>query len=410
MLHALVVAAGRGTRAGPGGPKQYRRLGGVPVLRRTLAALAAAGAERITVVIHVDDAAAYAEAVAGLDAPLAPPVAGGATRQESVRLGLEALAAAPDARVLIHDAARPFATPRLVGDVAAALDAHPAACPVLPLVDTLRRDAEGFAGELLPRDGLVRAQTPQGFRYAAILDAHRRAAETGLEATDDAELARAAGLAVALTPGDPANIKLTTPEDFMRAEADLARSAPTAGTEYRTGSGFDVHAFGPGDQVTICGVSIPFDRGFLAHSDGDVGMHALTDAIFGALAEGDIGRWFPPSDPQWKGADSAIFLAKAAERVAARGGRIVNVDVTLICEAPKIGPHSDLMRRRLAEILRIDLGRVSVKATTTERLGFPGRGEGIAAQAAASLALPCAPPADDRSDNERADAMNGVPT
>ncbi len=198
--------------------------------------------------------------------------------------------------------------------------------------------------------------------------------------------------------------------DFMRAEADLARSAPTAHTEYRSGSGFDVHAFGPGDQVTICGVSIPFDRGFLAHSDGDVGMHALTDAIFGALAEGDIGRWFPPSDPQWKGADSAIFLAKAAERVAARGGRIVNVDVTLICEAPKIGPHSDLMRRRPAEILRIDLGRVSVKATTTERLGFPGRGEGIAAQAAASLALPCAPPADDRSDDERAYAMNGVPT
>lgn len=388
-VHALVVAAGRGTRAGPGGPKQYRPLGGVPVLRRTLAALGAAGVDRIAVVIHADDAAAYAAAVAGLALPLAPPVAGGATRQESVRLGLEALAAAPDDLVLIHDAARPFVSPRLVAGVREALAAHPAACPGLPLVDTLRRDADGFAGELLPRDGLTRAQTPQGFRFAAILDAHRRAAEAGLEATDDAELARAAGLPVALTQGDPANLKLTTPEDFMRAEAAFSPPPP----EYRAGTGFDVHAFGPGDRVTLCGVTLPFDRGLSAHSDGDVGMHALTDAIFGALAEGDIGRWFPPSDPQWKGADSAIFLRKAAERVAARGGRIVNVDVTLICEAPKIGPHSSLMQRRLAEILGIDTGRVSVKATTTERLGFPGRGEGIAAQACASLALPADAPA-----------------
>ena len=385
-VHALVVAAGRGTRAGPGGPKQYRALGGASVLRRTLAAVAGwpgVAPERIHVVIHPDDAEAHAAAVRGL--PLPAPVPGGATRQESVRRGLEAIAAqGAEGLVLIHDAARPFADAALAGRVLAALArGAQGACPSLPVVDTLRRGAlGGAAGEGVERAGLLRAQTPQGFALDAILAAHRAAA--GREMTDDVAVAQAAGLEVEMVEGDEANLKLTTPADFARAETWLLARAP----ETRVGTGFDVHAFAPGTSLWLCGIEIPFDRTLSGHSDADVGMHALTDAIFGALAEGDIGRWFPPSDPQWKGAASEIFLARAMERVAARGGRLLNADITLICEAPKIGPHSDPMRARLAEIMEVPKERISVKATTTERLGFPGRGEGIAAQAVATLALP----------------------
>lgn len=382
-VHVLVVAAGRGTRAGPGGPKQWRPLAGKPLLRRTLEALAAADLPRPLVVIHPEDRAEHDAATAGLDLP--PPALGGPDRQESVRRGLAALAdlgAAEDDLVLIHDAARPFASPALIGAVLEALSAHPGACPALPVADTLRRRTpEGLAGETLERDALARAQTPQGFRFGAIRAAHEAAAGRAL--TDDVAVAAAAGLPIALTPGEEANVKITTAEDLMQAEARL--SLPL---EHRAGTGFDVHAFGPGDAVTLCGVRIPFDRTLRGHSDADVGMHALTDAIFGALAEGDIGRWFPPTEPEWKGAASEIFLAKAAERVAARGGRLVNADVTLICQAPKIGPHAEAMRAELARILGVAVSRVSVKATTTERLGFPGREEGIAAQAVCTLALP----------------------
>ncbi|WP_339949797.1 bifunctional 2-C-methyl-D-erythritol 4-phosphate cytidylyltransferase/2-C-methyl-D-erythritol 2,4-cyclodiphosphate synthase [uncultured Albimonas sp.] len=390
-VHVLVVAAGRGVRAGPGGPKQYRALAGETVLRRTLAAVLSwpgVSPARVRVAIHPDDADLYADAAQGIG--LAAPVHGGATRQESVRLGLEAIAADGEAGVaLIHDAARPFADAALAGRVLAALERASGACPALPVVDTLRRGTPGGpAGEGVARAGLMRAQTPQGFRLPAILAAHRAAAG-GAEATDDVAVVQAAGEEIEMVEGDEANLKLTTPADFARAETWLRGLAE----ETRVGTGFDVHAFAPGDSLWLCGIEIPFDRSLAGHSDADVGMHALTDAIFGALGEGDIGRWFPPSDPQWKGAASEIFLRKAVERVAARGGRLINADITLICEAPKIGPHSDQMRARLAAIMEIEPERVSVKATTTERLGFPGRGEGIAAQAAASLALPATRPA-----------------
>ncbi len=382
--YALIVAAGRGVRAGPGGPKQYRALGGEPVLRRTARALLGApGVDQARAVIHVDDARAYAAAAAGL--ALDPPAIGGPTRQDSVLRGLEALAdagARPDDLVLIHDAARPFVSPATIVGVLAGLASHPGACPVLPVADTIRRVENGFAGPTLDRSGLVRAQTPQGFRFGPILDAHRAAA--GAELTDDVAVAAAAGLAVLLTPGEEANVKLTTAEDFRAAEARLREGERM---DVRTGTGFDVHAFAEGAEVTLCGVRIAHSRGLAGHSDADVGLHAIADALFGAIAEGDIGRWFPPSEARWKGAASEIFLAKAAERVAARGGRIANVDCTLICERPKIGPHADAMRAEIARILGIGVDRVSVKATTTERLGFAGREEGIAAQAAATVVL-----------------------
>ncbi|SET02188.1 bifunctional 2-C-methyl-D-erythritol 4-phosphate cytidylyltransferase/2-C-methyl-D-erythritol 2,4-cyclodiphosphate synthase [Oceanicella actignis] len=393
-VHAVILAAGRGTRAGPGAPKQYRDLGGATVLRRAVEALRAApGVNGVRVVIHPEDRAAYEAAVAGLDLP--PPILGGATRAASALAALETLAAegaAPDDLVLLHDAARPFPSPRLIAQVIAALARHPAACPALPMTDTVRRAAEGgLAGATLDRAGLVRAQTPQGFRLGPILRAHRAARDAGRHdaATDDVALAQAAGLDVALTPGDEDNAKITTAQDLRRARALAAarRAAQGGRMDIRIGSGFDVHAFGPGDHVTLCGVRIPHERGLTGHSDADVGLHAIADAIFGALAEGDIGRWFPPSDPQWRGARSEIFLAKAAERVRARGGRIGNVDCTLICERPRIGPHAEAMRAEIARILDIPAERVSVKATTTERLGFAGREEGIAAQASALIVL-----------------------
>ena len=379
----LIVAAGRGERIGGAIPKQYRDLGTETILGRSARALLALPeVDSLTIVIHPDDRDLYDAATASIDDPrLTPPVAGAGSRRESVLRGLEALAADPPDRVLIHDAARPFVSAETVAGVLGALDKSPGAFPALPVVDALWQGEAGAAIRPVPRADLWRAQTPQGFRFDAILRAHR--AGTG-DALDDVAIARAAGLSVAVVPGSEANIKITTIADLAFAEGQVRHRAPTV--DVRTGNGFDVHAFGPGDQVTLCGVALPFDRGLVGHSDADVGMHALTDAIFGALAEGDIGQWFPPSDPEWKGARSEIFLRKAVERADARGYAITHLDCTLICEAPKIGPHADAMRAELARIARVEVERISVKATTTERLGFPGRGEGIAALATATLA------------------------
>lgn len=378
---ALIVAAGRGERAGGGLPKQYRPLAGVPVLRRSLQPfLDHPRIDAVRVVIADGHQDAYAAAAAGL--ALLAPVAGGAERQDSVRRGLESLAGeAPDA-VLIHDAARPFVPAAMIDRVLEALADAPAALPVLPVVDTLKRGADGAVAETVPRDGLWRAQTPQGFRYAEILAAHRVAADAP-PATDDAALAERAGLRVTLVEGSEEAAKLTTADDLARAEAQLATAYET-----RVGTGFDVHRIGPGDAMMLGGVAVPADGGLVGHSDADVALHALTDAILGALADGDIGAHFPPSDPQWRGAASDRFLSDAVRRVRERGGRIRHLDLTIICERPKIGPHREAIRARIAAICELPVGRVSVKATTTERLGFTGRQEGVAAQAAATLALP----------------------
>jgi 2-C-methyl-D-erythritol 4-phosphate cytidylyltransferase/2-C-methyl-D-erythritol 2,4-cyclodiphosphate synthase len=381
-IAGLIVAAGRGNRLGGTTPKQYLPLGRRPVLGHAIDALLAHPAIDIVVaVIHEDDRPLYDAAVADIADPrLRPPVAGRAARADSVLAGLDALAPAAPDRVLIHDAARPFLRPALISSVLDALDSAPAALPALPVVDALWRGVDGLATAPAPRDGLWRAQTPQGFHFPAILAAHR--ARTG-DAADDAEVARAAGLAVRLVAGDEDAFKITTAADLERARARLGGTM-----DIRTGNGFDVHAFGPGAGVTLCGVAIPFDRGLVGHSDADVGMHALTDAIFGALAEGDIGQWFPPTDPAWKGAVSETFLRKAVERARERGFAVSHLDCTLICEAPKIAPHAPAMREGLARIADIEPDRVSVKATTSERLGFTGRGEGIAALATATLVRP----------------------
>jgi 2-C-methyl-D-erythritol 4-phosphate cytidylyltransferase/2-C-methyl-D-erythritol 2,4-cyclodiphosphate synthase len=367
---ALIVAAGSGSRAGGEVPKQYRRLAGKPLLAHAIDHLAHPRIDTIQVVIGEGQEAAYAEAI-GTQA-LPAPVIGGATRRESVTRGLAALGDAEI--VLIHDAARPFLPGAVIDRLLDALAGHDGAVPALPVVDTLTTRA----GDSVDRDGLLRVQTPQAFRLDAIRAAH--AAWTGGEPTDDAQMARAAGLDVVLVAGDPALEKLTYDADFARAEA--AQLIP------RTGSGFDVHAFGPGDHVWLGGIRIPHDRGLKGHSDADVALHALTDALLGAIAAGDIGDHFPPTGPRWKDAPSSLFLDHARELVAAAGGRIVHADVTIICEAPRIGPHRDAMRRLIAEMLRVPVSRISVKATTTERLGFTGRGEGIAAQAVATVMMP----------------------
>ncbi len=380
-IAALIVAAGRGTRAGDGVPKQYRPVGGIPILARTLRALAGhQDVAAVATVIHPDDKSLYNECVAGLEG-LLPPVSGGATRQASVLAGLEALSSTNPTHVLIHDGARPFVDAALVSRVIDALRTHDAALPCLPVSDTLREHADGLAGDTIDRSTLVRAQTPQGFLYDAILAAHRDNQASNF--TDDVALAVAAGIETYLVDGSEENIKVTAPDDFERSERFLS-----AQQETRTGSGFDVHRFTDGDHVTLCGVEIPHTQALLGHSDADVGLHAITDAVLGALSEGDIGDHFPPSDPQWKGTASRTFLEHAANLLAARGGRLTNVDVTLIAEAPKIGPHRETLRKSVATILNVDLGRVSIKATTTEGLGFTGRGEGIAAQAVATVSLP----------------------
>ena len=368
---ALIVAAGRGARAGRPGPKQYEPLAGAPVLARTVRAFRGhPRVDRTLCVIHPDDEARFDALVGGDRVP------GGATRQASVRAGLEALADAPCDHVLIHDGARPLVTAGEIDRVLGALADHEGAMPTLPVTDTLVRTAGDLAGEGVSREELARVQTPQGFRFPAILAAHRAA--DGAGATDDASLLPGR---VARVPGSERNIKLTYPEDFEMAERLLP-------TETRTGLGLDVHAFGPGDHVTLCGVPIPHEAGLVGHSDADVGMHALTDALYGALGEGDIGRHFPPSDEQWRGAPSRVFLAHAAGLLAARGGRLLNADVTLACEAPRVAPHAEAMREALAGVLGCEAARVSVKATTTERLGFTGRSEGILAQAVCTISVP----------------------
>jgi len=376
-IAALIVAAGRGTRTGSKIPKQYREVGGKSLLAHATSAFVRHPAiSRVHVVVAPGDEARAAVALG----PLADQVTigtGGDTRQQSVRLGLEALVENPPAHVLVHDAARPFVPPELIDRVLAALADTPGACPALPVVDSLRRGTDHIEAEV-DRQHLWRVQTPQGFDFNALLSAHAMATQG---ATDDAEVLRQAGLAVRLVKGDERAMKITGPEDFAAAERMLAMDT-------RVGMGFDVHRFGPGDHIWLCGVAIPHTHGLVGHSDADAGLHALTDAILGALGDGDIGQHFPPGDPQWKGASSDRFLAHAARLVAAAGGRIVHCDVTLICESPKIGPWRDRMTARVAEILSFHRPITSIKATTTEGLGFAGRREGIAAQAAATIRLP----------------------
>jgi 2-C-methyl-D-erythritol 4-phosphate cytidylyltransferase/2-C-methyl-D-erythritol 2,4-cyclodiphosphate synthase len=385
LAAAVIVAAGRGLRAGGPVAKQYRDLDGVPVVRHSLMRFSRhPGMDLVQTVIHPQDTALYEQAAGGLN--LLDPVPGGATRQASVRAGLEALAPRNPEIVLIHDAARAFASDALLDRAIAAARATGAAVPALPVVDTVKTiDADNRITATLERAALRTIQTPQAFRFDAILDAHRRAAAAGRDDfTDDAAVAEWAGLTVSVFDGDPANLKLTNPEDFAR----VTREQTMALTDIRTGSGFDVHEFGPGDFATICGVRVPHDRGVVGHSDADVGLHALTDAVLGAIADGDIGAHFPPSDERWRGASSDQFLAFAVERVRARGGRIALLDVTLLCEAPRIGPHRDAMRARIAQIAGIDVSRVAVKATTMEQMGFVGRREGLAAIATATVHLP----------------------
>jgi len=375
-LAAILVAAGTGSRFGGVQAKQYASIGGRPVVRWAAEALL----PYVTALQPVGDAASLGNALDGLD--ILPVVPGGATRHDSVRAGLEALAPfAPD-HVLVHDAARPFLPPGTIEALMSALIDAPGAIPATPVADTLKRAVAGRIEATVPRDGLFRAQTPQAFRFDTLLDLHRRH-PTLAGLTDDASLLEHAGLAVMVVPGHEDNIKLTYPEDLPRLERIL-----TVPLLPRVGTGFDVHRLEAGRALILCGVTVPHSLGLSGHSDADVGIHALCDAIYGALAEGDIGRHFPPSEATWKDADSARFLRHAAERIAARGGRLANADVTLICEQPKITPHAPAMMARLADLLGVEPGRISVKATTTERLGFPGRGEGIAAQAVATILLP----------------------
>src|SRR5215470_930443 len=380
-VHALVVAAGQGSRFGGPLPKQYLPLAGAPVLRHAVSALA--GHQRIAevlVVIRPEDRARFEQAVAGL--AVLPPVGGGATRQDSVRLGLEALAPRRPDRVLIHDGARPFPDQALVDRIIDGLDRAAAAIPCLPLNDTIKRAENGAIRETIDRSSLWRAQTPQGFQFDAILAAHRAA--VGRRLTDDAAVAEAAGLAPLVVAGSEDNLKITTPQDLTAAERLIAARL----ADVRVGQGFDVHPFAPGDHVSICGVKIPHNMSLVGHSDADVGLHALTDAVLGAIGAGDIGMHFPPGEPRWRGAASDQFLRHAADLVRAQGGVVSAVDVTIICERPRIAPYRAAMVERVAAILHVATNRVSVKATTTEKLGFTGRSEGIAAQAVATVRLP----------------------
>ncbi len=378
---ALIVAAGSGTRVGGGLPKQYRRVGGEAVIARAFDALAShPGISGVHIVIGAGQEDLLEGALAGRRPATVSP--GGATRRASVVAGLQAIAAsgAPEI-VLIHDAARPFLPAAVIDRLLGALTMQPGAVPTLPVVDTLVRNDSGALGDTVPREGLARVQTPQAFHFDAILAAHLDWPDSD-EATDDAQVARLAGLEVAAVPGDPMLEKFTHEADFKVAEQRLA-----AVMIPRTAMGFDVHAFTEGDHVMLCGLRIPHTHALAGHSDADVGLHALTDALLGTIADGDIGSHFPPSDPRWRGADSSQFLKHAASLVAARGGVIDHVDITIMSEAPKVGPHRDAMRQRVADLLKLPLHRVSVKATTTERLGFTGRGEGMAAHAIASVRI-----------------------
>ena len=380
----LLVAAGRGHRVGGPLPKQYVKIGGESVLRHAARRfLAHPGISTVLVVIHPDDRALYDQAIAGLDLP--PPVMGGAERQDSVRNGLEQLAAmgAPQ-KVLIHDAVRPFIAAEVITTVISAIAPNRGALPALPVADTLKRAHGRRVETTVDRTGLWRAQTPQGFPFAALLAAHRAA--KGHVLTDDAAVAEAAGLGVTLVAGDEQNFKITGPDDMERAE----RLLNGMNRATRVGTGFDVHAFEDGDFAMICGIQIPHTHKLKGHSDADVGLHAITDALLGAAGKGDIGVYFPPSEAQWRGAPSDIFLKAAGDLIVADGGRIENIDITIICESPKVGPHREKMRARVAEILGLPITRVNVKGKTTEQLGFLGRSEGIAAQAVASVSYPAA--------------------
>jgi 2-C-methyl-D-erythritol 4-phosphate cytidylyltransferase/2-C-methyl-D-erythritol 2,4-cyclodiphosphate synthase len=388
---ALIVAAGRGSRAGEGVPKQYRPLNGRTVLDLTLDCfLTHPRVDQVVVVIHPDDAELYSKAIGSADRSkgLLPVAYGGETRQDSVRNGLEALSDTKPDLVLVHDAARPFVGAELIGRAIDAAAARGSAVPGVPVTDTIKVvDDQEMVASTPDRARLRAIQTPQAFRFAELIEAHRRAAAAGLRAfTDDGSLAEWAGLPVNVFAGEASNIKLTHPSDFVEAEQRLKGSYMAYVT--RVGTGFDVHAFGEGDHIWLGGVKVPHDRGVIAHSDGDVILHALTDAILGALADGDIGTHFPPSDPQWRGASSDRFLAHAVSLVRDRGGLVDHLDTTLLCEKPRLGPHREAMRQRIAEICRLRLDQVSLKATTTEKLGFTGRSEGIAAQAAATIRLP----------------------
>jgi 2-C-methyl-D-erythritol 4-phosphate cytidylyltransferase/2-C-methyl-D-erythritol 2,4-cyclodiphosphate synthase len=384
----IIVAAGRGHRFGSEMPKQFQCVLGLPLIRHAVEAFARHPAvDAVLPVIHPDDAEIVDQALQGLQYLV--PVAGGRARQDSVRNGLEALATFNPDKVLVHDAARPMVTPALIDRVLAALDEHAGVVPALQVVDTLKRaGADGIITDTVSRDGLWRAQTPQGFRYDLLAAAHRAVA--GKELTDDAAVMEAAGHAVAVVAGDDGNLKVTTPADLERMKQimtadDVSGGKSPARAAFRIGNGYDVHRLGPGDHVTLCGVEIAHDQSLIGHSDADVALHALCDAIFGALGDGDIGSHFPPSDNEWRGAASDRFLSYACERMRERGFELENIDLTIICERPKIGPNRDVMRKRVAEIAAIDPARVSVKATTTEKLGFTGRGEGIAAEASVLL-------------------------
>lgn len=372
---ALIVAAGRGQRFGSDLPKQYLSLKGEPILRHALRAFCShPGISGVWAAIHPDDADLFANAAQGLPVTW---TAGGATRQESVRLGLEAMAGAAPDLVLVHDGARPMVSAGLIGRVIAALGTAEAVVPAVAVIDTLKRVAGTRIAETVSRDNLVRVQTPQGFRFATLRAAHQKAAGENL--TDDAAVMERAGHGVITVPGEEMNIKVTTTDDLARLQA--------ASGEIRTGTGFDVHRLGAGDFVTLCGLRIPHTHGLIGHSDADVALHAATDAILGAISDGDIGQHFPPTDPQWRGAPSDRFIQHAHSLVKARGGMLLHLDITIICERPKVSPHRAAMVAKIAEILGIDAHRVSVKATTTEGLGFTGRGEGIGAQAVATVRL-----------------------
>jgi 2-C-methyl-D-erythritol 4-phosphate cytidylyltransferase / 2-C-methyl-D-erythritol 2,4-cyclodiphosphate synthase len=387
---AVVVAAGRGTRSGLDYPKQYKVMGGSPMVRESLRVFANHPSVDIVLpVIHPEDGERFAKAAEGLRT--AKPVLGGATRQGSVYAGLEALSGDRPQIVLVHDAARPFTSAALVNRAIAAAEKNGAAIPALPLTDTVKIvDNESLVSATLDRSHLRTVQTPQAFVYATLLDAHRRAAAAGRsDFSDDAALAEWAGLKVAVFEGEASNVKMTTPQDFIRAERD----AHVALADVRTGIGYDIHAFDSGgDHVWLGGIKIPHAKKLAGHSDADVALHALTDAILGALADGDIGVHFPPSDEKWRGASSDKFLSFAVERVKARGGMVSHLDVAIVCEAPKINPRRDEMRARIAEIAGIAIDRVGVKATTNEKLGALGRAEGIAAYATATIRLPWTAP------------------
>jgi 2-C-methyl-D-erythritol 4-phosphate cytidylyltransferase / 2-C-methyl-D-erythritol 2,4-cyclodiphosphate synthase len=376
---AVIVAAGAGLRAGPGGPKAWRMLGGRPLIRWSVESLLAAGATELVVVVGADRLVDVERALDGLKGWRA--VAGGETRSLSVRAGLAALTAAHDACVLVHDAARPFVSGGVVAQLLDSLEAADGVVPALPAADTLKRGGP-LVEETVPREGLWRAQTPQAFRLNRLRTAFDQW-PADREPTDEASVMEAAGGVVRMVQGDPRLMKLTYPEDFLMAE-QLASGHRIV----RMGQGIDAHRYGPGDAVWLCGVRIAHSRGLVGHSDADCGLHAVTDAILGAIGEGDIGQHFPPTDEKWRGASSDQFLADAARRVGRRGGRILNIDVTLICEMPKIAPHRDAMRARVAEIVGLPVDRISVKATTTEGMGFTGRQEGLMAQAVVSVEVP----------------------